>query len=979
MRPRDRRRARRTGARLCPSHLAAAGRRRGQTGAGSGGVVASRRLMPARGDIPVRACVGWSCLCCGDIGHTRPGRRPHAAGAAGDDVERQAGQARGRHRQQRAARRDQHRIPARVHSAEGTLGCSPRTRDLASRAECAERRGLASLSAHGARPGERLHQCFQERLRPPEQSLARGAGSAGSTCRQVSPRGGVGHRHRPAEAARGGWHRLVVRDPRGRWHHRCDGGPDRVRRSIGRRLGLDHRHRAQHQGGHAGTASCTLGCRAVQPPSLVVGVDSNGHVALWRGLDRPALPRRGSRRFQPFRGAVRHEFGDRAPAVDGRGGLSLSGPRGPRGRDRESARSGRSLPRLPRGDRVRRAYGDERHDGCRRGGRRATAHDGRRCRQSRMAEDTGVRAPPSRDPPPRAQFGIRRGNHRPGRRSSGDLAPGARDRHRRRSRRPVAPVDRTLRGTVRVIPGSPDRARIPGERTMSEKYAVGVDVGGSSTKSAIYRLDGRVVGAGVHHYQPRQPSTGVAEYDADELLRAVDSSIAQAVRAATIDPAKVVAVTADSMISGTVGLAEDSSPTTAYTTTLDTRFNSVLEDMLGAHEPRIRELVGSGTPVIAAKVAGYRDTDPRAFDRTRVFVTAGGLVGRHLAGLAAAECFIDPTVLWAVGLSDTRSSSWSKELTTKLGVPASLLPRIVPWTTVVGGLSDQVAQATGLRAGTPVVAGCGDQMAGFLGAGILREHRLGDSAGTYVVVGRRVPSFEPDPAGRFDVVPSALGDGFTQQAVVAMGGGFTKQWCDDRIGGGTASLEAAAAQVGIGSDGAIFVPHFGGQSTPSRPWVRGAWLGLEWGHGKPHLARSVMEAMAFEIAIAAQSMGALTDATTEIVGYGGGARSAVASQIKADVTGLNYSSLGDIAPASLAAAMIGAIATGDLDGLDDVTAATAPLRQTFTPPPPPPPPPILLYLPYPGAPAASPPPPPRIKRPPANPTEGSRLSPSPAS
>src|SRR6218665_1576277 len=82
---------------------------------------------------------------------------------------------------------------------------------------------------------------------------------------------------------------------------------------------------------------------------------------------------------------------------------------------------------------------------------------------------------------------------------------------------------------------------------------------------------------------------------------------------------------------------------------------------------------------------------------------------------------------------------------------------------------------------------------------------------------------------------------------------------------------------------------------------------------------------------AAKWVGAITEATTEIVGYGGGARSAVASQIKADVTGLNYSSLGDIAPASLAAAMIGAIAPGDLDGLDAVTAATAPVRQTFTP------------------------------------------------
>ena len=88
------------------------------------------------------------------------------------------------------------------------------------------------------------------------------------------------------------------------------------------------------------------------------------------------------------------------------------------------------------------------------------------------------------------------------------------------------------------------------------------------------------------------------------------------------------------MISGTLGLDERGQPTTPYTTTLDTRFNDELERMR-EHEKQVRTLTGSGSPVVAAKIAWHRLADADSFARTRVFVTAGGFIGGHLAGLSA--------------------------------------------------------------------------------------------------------------------------------------------------------------------------------------------------------------------------------------------------------------------------------------------------------------------------------------------------------
>ncbi len=470
---------------------------------------------------------------------------------------------------------------------------------------------------------------------------------------------------------------------------------------------------------------------------------------------------------------------------------------------------------------------------------------------------------------------------------------------------------------------------------MTTQYVIGVDIGGSSTKSAIHELDGRFVAAASASYVPNQPAQGVVEYDPAALTGAAERSIRDALREGGVDPRAVVAVTCDAMISGTIGIAEDGSPTTPYTTTLDTRFGSALNRML-VHGDTIRAQSGTGTPVVAAKIAWYREQFPEVFARTRRFVLAGGFIGGHLAGLGAQDAFVDPTVLWAVGLSDTRTAQWSPQLLELLDIPADVLPRIQPSTTVIGGITTAIAHRTGLPSGTPVVAGCGDQMAGFLGAGGLQPGVVGDSAGTYEVVGRQVAGFAPDPLGRFDVIPSALGEGYVQQSVVAIGGGFTWAWlCSTVLQLADNDPDAAdqlAALAPAGCDGLLFLPHFGGQGAPSRPELRGGWLGLGWEHGRAHLARSFMEAIAFEVGAATTAFGPAA-ADEHIVAYGGGARSIVASQIKADVTGLPMHSLGQLAPAPLAAALLGGVATGHVDNFHEVVRRTLPTPRVTQPDP----------------------------------------------
>jgi xylulokinase len=246
---------------------------------------------------------------------------------------------------------------------------------------------------------------------------------------------------------------------------------------------------------------------------------------------------------------------------------------------------------------------------------------------------------------------------------------------------------------------------------------------------------------------------------------------------------------------------------------------------------------------------------PDTARRVEKFVILAGYVAARMAGLPADEAFVDTTYLTATGIADVARATWSEDLCASLSIPLAKLPRIVSSTEVIGSLTPESAARCGLLAGTPIVAGAGDQPAGFLGAGLVRPGMLIDVAGTYPVLSLCTDRFVPDMEGRtVEVWPSAM-PGLWHAMTFIIGGGLTHRWFADMVGHGEgadpsaqareyADLDAAAGALPPGSEGVLFLPHLGGRACPpdtarswrrwptSTPWACRPCAGSSWGRSR---------------------------------------------------------------------------------------------------------------------------------------------------
>jgi xylulokinase len=282
-----------------------------------------------------------------------------------------------------------------------------------------------------------------------------------------------------------------------------------------------------------------------------------------------------------------------------------------------------------------------------------------------------------------------------------------------------------------------------------------------------------------------------------------------------------------------------------------------------------------------------------------------------------------------------------------LGVPVGKLPRIILPTNIVGRVSADGARATGLAEGTPIVAGVGDQSAGFVGAGITRPGRMGNVAGTYPVLASCTAEFRPDLEHRaIEIFPSPV-RGLFNPCTVINGGGLTHHWFQATFGAADAAeaeragrsiyevLDAKAATLPPGSDGLFFNPHLGGRMCPTQTRFRGSWLGFTWTHRREHFYRSVLESVAYDQAIGLRLMRRLDPAMApgEVRVYGGGARSALWNQIKADVLGIPCVSLQNRETAGLGDAIIAGCAIGLFDDLASAAERFTAIDRRFEPDP----------------------------------------------
>ena len=464
---------------------------------------------------------------------------------------------------------------------------------------------------------------------------------------------------------------------------------------------------------------------------------------------------------------------------------------------------------------------------------------------------------------------------------------------------------------------------------MKEKYLIGIDLGSSSTKASIFDTQGSALSDASVDTHPVQPRPGVAEYDGPKHYKATLAAIKQVVEQSNVPPDQIAAICFAGMISGTMGIDAAGEATTPYTTTLDMRFAPQLNYVMDNFHDPIREQTGAGQPTFAPKMLWVRAEFPDVYNRTAKFVTIASYIVGKMAGLSGDEAFIDYTYLWATGLSDTPNYAWSNELCEAMDLSVNKLPLIVKSSEIVGKVNKETAQATGLVAGTPIVAGAGDQSAGFIGAGITKPNRAGDVAGTYPVIALCTDQFRPDMKHKMaEIIPSPIA-GLWNPISLIIGGGLTHHWFQKTFAyadeveaakqGQTVYdvLDENASKIAPGSDKLFFIPHLGGRACPTNTNYKGSWFGLTWTHKREHFYRAVLESIAYDQHLAFQSLQtahpeAEVDAITV---FGGGSKSSLWNQIRADVMGIPYVSLAREDLSALGAVILAGYAVGIYDDM----------------------------------------------------------------
>ena len=455
---------------------------------------------------------------------------------------------------------------------------------------------------------------------------------------------------------------------------------------------------------------------------------------------------------------------------------------------------------------------------------------------------------------------------------------------------------------------------------MSADLLLGLDVGTGGTKAALYDAQGALRGSATIPSRLHHPAARAVEQDPGEMEEELHAAIRGALADAKAAGSDVAALAVDGQMAGLMFVDASGAAVGPYDSWLDTRCQPQVEQMRSRAE-RIIALTG-GFPTYAhgPKLLWWQEQRAAELERAVAFVMPSAYLAGRLVGLAGSEAFIDPTYLHFSGLADTAAERWSTELVSTFGVPDRLLPRIVqPWE-LVGEVTREAAVATGLRAGTPVAAGCGDTAAGLLGAGVVRPGTALDVAGSASVLAICVPRFEPDPSATLFTARTVLEDTYYSLGYV-QGGGLNLGWFRELFGkdlselgadDAFAQLEAEAAAVAPGAAGVRFAPHLGGRVTPNDPRQRGLLAGFTWQHDRGHVYRAVLEAVAYEYGLYVRAvrdlhrdLGALT-----VRAVGGGSGSNLWCQIKADVLGVDYRPLVRQEGGALGSALIAGHAVG---------------------------------------------------------------------
>ena len=466
------------------------------------------------------------------------------------------------------------------------------------------------------------------------------------------------------------------------------------------------------------------------------------------------------------------------------------------------------------------------------------------------------------------------------------------------------------------------------------EYVIGCDVGSQGTKAILLSTTGDYIGEAYEGYPIDYPHPLWAEQPVERWLNALTLAIRRLLSESGVPAQHVRALSRATQVDGVIPIDAARQALHPAIIWMDRRAGAQCERVRqDLDDEQIFQLTGLNLDAshVAPKIRWLADQQPEIYARTAHFL----LPGSYMAYALTDELGVDYSNASSTLLLDVHTKTWSAIMSSAFGIDLNRLAPLGAATATLGKLRPNVAESLGLSLETLVMIGCGDEHAACLGAGVTGPGIVGDIAGTAEPVCAASPVAAFDPTRLVETHCHADPDLWLLENPGFVSGG-NYRWFRDQFAKGEnyAALDAEAARIPPGAEGLTFLPSLMGAMAPT--WnesARGTFAGFTLAHTRGHFVRALLEGSAYAVRDITTQMQIAGIELRELRVVGGGAKSRLWNQIKADVTGLQVNVPEITETTALGAAFLALVGIGAYASLSEASEHIVKIRECLDPDP----------------------------------------------
>ncbi len=460
------------------------------------------------------------------------------------------------------------------------------------------------------------------------------------------------------------------------------------------------------------------------------------------------------------------------------------------------------------------------------------------------------------------------------------------------------------------------------------QYSIGIDLGTSGTKTALFQKDGTLVASAAREYPLSQPQNGWAEQNPEHWWDAAVATIRAVLTQSGVSAQAIAGLGISGQMHGLVMLDSAGAVLRPAMLWCDQRTAEECREITQAVGAE-RLIAITANPALtgftASKICWVKKHQPELYAKCRHILLPKDYLRYRLTGVFATEV----SDASGMQLLDVPGRCWSQELLRALEIDESLLARVYESPEITATVSAEAARITGLSTKTAVVGGAGDNAAAAVGTGVVRDGKAFTTIGTSGVVFAHTDKLAIDPKGRVHTFCCAVPNAWHVMGVT-QAAGLSLQWFRNQF---CAAEQETAAQMGldvyslldqeieqvpIGANRLLYLPYLMGERTPHLdPDCRGVFFGLSAMHQKRDMLRAILEGVSFSLKDCLCVLAEMQIQPAQMLACGGGGSSALWRQMLADVFGCPVKTAVSKEGAALGAAILAGVGTGLYPSVQD--------------------------------------------------------------